>query len=80
MSRLYFEEEFLPVEQVGDEDPQRSPPQALKEPLPVTLLEAHFPAEREVEAEERVANVHKDGVHPFGGREKDTLMHRTATI
>jgi len=30
----------------------------------VVLLEAHFPAEREVETKERVANIHKVGVHP----------------
>lgn len=61
---LYSEEEFLPVEKVGNEHPQCSSPQALEEPLPVTLLEAHLPAEREVETQERVANIHKDGVHP----------------
>ena len=61
---LYFEEEFLPVQQVGDEHPQCSSPQALEEPLPMTLLEAHLPAEREVETQERVANIHKNGVHP----------------
>lgn len=57
-SCLYFEEEFLPVEQVGDEHPQGSSPQALEKPLPVALLNVHLPAEREVETKERVANVH----------------------
>lgn len=57
---LYFEEEFLPVQQVSDEHPQSSSPQALEEPLPVALLEAHLPAEREVETQERVANIYKD--------------------
>lgn len=66
---LNFEEEFLPVEKVGNEHPQRSSPQALEEPLPVTPLEAHLPAEWEVETQERVANIHKDGVHPWGGEE-----------
>lgn len=58
----YLEEELLPVQQVGDEQPQRGAPQALEEPLPVALLEAHLPAEGEVEAQQRVAHVHKDGV------------------
>lgn len=31
---LYFEEEFLPVQQVSDEHPQRSSTQALEELLP----------------------------------------------
>ena len=57
---LYFEEEFLPVQQVSDEHPQCGSPQALEEKLPVALLEAHLPAEREVETQERVANVDKD--------------------
>lgn len=61
---LYFEKEFLPVQQVGDEHPQCGSPQALEEPLPVTLLEAHLPAEWEVKTQKRVANIHKNGVHP----------------
>lgn len=62
--KLDFEEEFLPVEQVGDKHPECCSPQALEEPLPVTLPETHLPAEREVETQERVSDVHKDGVHP----------------
>lgn len=61
---LYFEEEFLPVQQVSDEHPQCCSPHALEEPFPVAPLETHLPAEGEVEAEEGVANIHKDGVHP----------------
>lgn len=61
----YFEEEFLPVEQVGDEHPQRRPPQALEEPLPVTVQETHLPTEREVEAQQGVSDVHQDGVRPW---------------
>lgn len=45
---LYFEEEFLPVQQVSNEHPQRCSPQALEEPFPVALLETHLPAEGEV--------------------------------
>lgn len=43
----------------------------------MALLEAHFPAEREVEAQERVANIHKDGVHPCGrGVEKRQVIEQ----
>lgn len=66
----YFKEEFLPVEQVGDEHPQCGSPQALEEPLPVAPLVVHLPAEWEVETQERVANIHKDGVHPWGGEQE----------
>lgn len=52
------------MQQVCDERPERRPPQALEEPLPVDLLETHLPAEWEIEIQERVANIHKDGVHP----------------
>lgn len=60
----YFEEELLPVQQVSNEHPQRSPPQALEKPLPVTLCDAHLPAEGEVKTQERVADVNKDRIHP----------------
>lgn len=63
---LDLEEELLPVQQVGDEQPQRGAPQALEEPLPVALLEAHLPAEGEVEAQQRVADIDKDGVQALG--------------
>lgn len=61
---LYFEEKLLPVEEEGDENPKPGSPQVLQQQLPVALLETNLPAEGEVEAEQRVANVHKDGVHP----------------
>lgn len=50
----------------GDELPQRGAPQTLKGPLPVALLEEHLPAEGEVEAQQRVADIHKDGVQDLG--------------
>lgn len=68
---LDFEEELLPVQLESDEQPQSRSPQALEEPLPVGVLEAPLPAEREVEAQESMANVYKEGVHPWGGGEEE---------
>lgn len=60
----YSEEEGLPVEQVGGQHPQGRSPHALEQEFPVAVLETHIPAEREVEAQQGVSDVHQDGVHP----------------
>lgn len=49
---LNLEEEFLSIQQVRDKQPQSRSKQALEEPLPVALLEAHHPAEWEVETQQ----------------------------
>lgn len=63
---LDFEEEFLPVQEVGNENPERGTPQALEQQLIVGVLVVHLPAEGEVKTQERVSHVHQDGVHSCG--------------
>lgn len=61
---LNFEEEMFAVEQIRDEDPECSSPQAPEQWLPVTVLIAHLPAERKVKAQQGMAHIYQDGVHP----------------
>lgn len=59
-----FKKELFVVEQVGNEDPKCGTPYVLEKLLPMTILEMHLPAEGEVKAQQRVANIDKYRVHP----------------
>lgn len=48
---------------MGDQYPEKGAPQAPEEILPVAVMVAHLPAEWEIETQQRVAHIHKDGVH-----------------